>query len=217
MKSVQGSGPPRVSLGPSINKRDIDIELSAEDKKRILMVARDLEYEDEYDDSFDELPIHISSTAVDEMEGGEANGENTRRSNASKKVFYLIDGKVYHSHKAGAVKVFASSAEEASQMAAEAASIKEGEIEGLGAGGNRAKFATGFVPSKSAAPFVPRAAIESASKPKTQGGGESTGGPGRGRGRGRGSGGRATRGLTAKDFTHKHHNQKAKAAKKTGI
>lgn len=225
VRSMKVIGSPQSKLGPSINKnnKEIDIELSAEDKKRVLMVAHDLEYEDEYDDSFDDLPVQVASTALefDEMEEDDSKAQVSRL-NTSKRAFYISDGKVYHSHKAGAEKVYASTAEEASTLAAAAAKIRASEIEGLGAGGNKAKFGVGFVPNSNAAPFVPKLSSMGTASEELQRHGQSSGGShgrgsgGRGSG-GRATGGRATRGLTAKDFAHKHHNQKAKAAKKAGL
>ena len=181
-----------------------------EDKKRVLKAARNLEYEDEYDDSFDDLPVQVANVTLgtDELEDGDGRKE---RANASKRVFYVADGKVYHSHKAGAEKIFAHSAEEASTIALAQEKTKRNEIEGLGAGGNKSRFDSAFTPSTSAVPFTPRGLSTSASAKEQP---RANGGAGRG---GRGSGGRQTRGLTAKDFTHKHHNQKAKAAKKAAL
>jgi len=200
---------PGIPIGKRFNK-EVDLELSVEDKNRVLKAARDLEYEDEYDDSFDDLPVQVANVTLgtDELEDGD---DRKERANASKRVFYVADGKVYHSHKAGAEKIFAHSAEEASTIALTQEKTKRNEIEGLGAGGNKSRFDSAFVPSTSAVPFTPRGSSTSAlakEQPKA------SGGPGRG---GRGSGGRQTRGLTAKDFTHKHHNQKAKAAKKAAL
>lgn len=224
-KPMKVFGSPQSKLGPSINKsnKEVDIELSTEDKRRVLMVAHNLEYEDEYDDSFDDLPVQLASTAleVDEMEE-DVNKAQISRLNASKRLFYVLDGKVYHSHKAGAEKVFATTSEEASMLAAAEAKIRASEIDGLGAGGNKAKFGIGFVPNSNAAPFVPKASSTSTASEELLNHGNSRSGRtgrvsgGRGPG-GRATGGRATRGLTAKDFAHKHHNQKAKAAKKAGL
>ena len=200
---------PSIPVGKRLNK-EADLELSVEDKKRVLKAARNLEYEDEYDDSFDDLPVQVANVTLgtDELEDGDGRKE---RANASKRVFYVADGKVYHSHKAGAEKIFAHSAEEASTIALAQEKTKRTEIEGLGAGGNKSRFDSAFTPSTSAVPFTPRGLSTSASAKEQP---RANGGAGRG---GRGSGGRQTRGLTAKDFTHKHHNQKAKAAKKAAL
>ena len=194
--------------------RDIDLERSAEDH-RVLTAMLDLEYEDEYDDSFDDLPVQVANTAIgmDEFDIESSKPARDAQSGAMKRTFYyLLGGKVYHSPKEGAEKILATSAEEASSIALARAKIAANQIEGLGAGGNKARFASeDFVPSSKAAPFVPGSSVGKAIPEPREGSASGRGG------RGRGTGGRATRGFTAKDFVHKHHNQKAKAAKKAGL
>ena len=172
------------------------------------MAAAELEYEDEYDDSFDDLPVKVANTAlgIDEIEAGNA---NSRSAGAVKRTFYVLDEKVYHSYKEGAEKIAAGSVAEAAAMATAKARIEKSEIQGLGAGGNKARFSADFVPNANAAPFAPKPTGAAASEQGTcsvSGGHESD--------QSRKSGGKATRGLTAKGFAHKHHNQRAKAAKK---
>ena len=193
--------------------RDIDLERSAEDH-RVLTAMLDLEYEDEYDDSFDDLPVQVANTAIgmDEFDIESSKPARDAQSGAMRRTFYLLGGKVYHSPKEGAEKILATSAEEASSIALARAKIAANQIEGLGAGGNKARFASeDFVPSSKAAPFVPGSSVGKAIPEPREGSASGRGG------RGRGTGGRATRGFTAKDFVHKHHNQKAKAAKKAGL
>ncbi len=193
--------------------RDIDLERSAEDH-RVLTAMLDLEYEDEYDDSFDDLPVQVANTAIgmDEFDIESSKPARDTQSGAMKRTFYLLGGKVYHAPKEGAEKILATSAEEASSIALARAKIAANQIEGLGAGGNKARFASeDFVPSSKAAPFVPGSSMGKAIPEPREGSSSGRGG------RGRGTGGRATRGFTAKDFAHKHHNQKAKAAKKAGL
>jgi len=192
--------------------RDIDLEKSADDQ-RVLTALLNLEYEDEYDDSFDDLPVQLADTAVggDEIDIAAPKPAPGLPSNAPKRTFYLSGGKVYHSPKEGAEKIIATSAEEAHAIADLRAKMAASEIEGLGAGGNKARFSTAaFVPSARAAPFIPS---ESTGKEVS----EPRDGAVRGQdGRGRGTGGRATRGVTSRDFAHKNHNQKARAARKAG-
>ena len=208
--STQAPAPTGYFLARKVN-RDVDLEKSADDH-RVLTAILDLEYEDEYDDSFDDLPVQVANTAIDMDEFDIESSKSAQRgsqSGTTKRTFYLLGGKVYHAPKEGAEKILATSAEEASSIAVARAKAAANQIEGLGAGGNKARFASeGFVPSTKAAPFVPGGTVLKATPEPREG---SSGG------RGRGAGGRATRGLTAKDFAHKHHNQKAKAAKKAGL
>lgn len=199
-------------LGEAIGKgtKQMGFELTADEKRQVLTAAAELEYEDEYDDSFDDLPVKVANTAlgIDEIEAGNA---NVRSTGAVKRTFYILDEKVYHSYKEGAEKIAAESAAEAAAMAAAKAKREKSEIGGLGAGGNKARFSADFVPNAKAAPFAPKptgaapAAAEQGPR-NVSGAHESA--------QSRKSGGKATRGLTAKDFAHKHHNQRAKAAKK---
>lgn len=181
--------------------REVDLEHSAADK-RAMMAMLELEYEDEYDDSFDDLPVSNISLSTEDVD---ANAGSNGHLRATKSTFYVIDGKVYNAPRDNAQKILAVNAEEASRIAiADEKSLKS-EIEGLGAGGNKARFAPDF---------IHRAQDKHANNTREMGP-ESSGK--QGHGSGRVTGGRATRGLTAKDFAHKHHNQKAKAAKKHAI
>jgi len=135
---------------------------ASEAKKRIL----DLAYDDEYDDSFDELN-ELAGVAADAGETYEkknsllANGLfgagggsvwSSAGSSASfgrgkekgkekeKKTFWIENGRVYHAPRAGATAVAASSVEEASALAAAEAAASAERVHGLGAGGNRAAF-----------------------------------------------------------------------------
>mgnify|MGYP006133199175 CR=1 FL=1 len=128
-------------------------------KKTIL----NLQYEDEYDDSFDEL----NELAGVSNESGESENiamgfgkqsiwsapnthtpKNTQSAQQTKQ-FWIDNGRVYHSARAGATVVMAGSVEEASLIAARDAEVSAAQVYGLGAGGNRARF------DAVAAPFAP--------------------------------------------------------------
>ena len=164
------------------------------------MAMLELEYEDEYDDSFDDLPVSNISLSTEDLDANAGSNGNSR---ATKSTFYVLDGKGYNAPRDNTKKILAVNAEEASRIAIAHEKSLKSEIEGLGAGGNKARFAPDFIHSAQDEHANNKTRPESSSK--------------QGHGTGRVTGGRATRGLTAKDFAHKHHNQKAKAAKKHAI
>ena len=112
---------------------------ASEAKKRIL----DLAYDDEYDDSFDELN-ELAGVAADAGEtyekknsllanglfgaipggsvwssaGASASFGRVKEKGKEKKTFWIENGRVYHAPRAGATAVVASSVEEASALAA---------------------------------------------------------------------------------------------------
>jgi len=181
--------------------REVDLEHSAADK-RAMMAMLELEYEDEYDDSFDDLPVSNISLSTEDVDANTGGNGNSR---ATKSIFYVLDGKVYNAPRDNAKKILAINAEEASRIVISNEMSSKLEIEGLGAGGNKARFAPDFVHNAQGEHTnnTRKTGLESSGK--------------QGHGTGRVRGGRSTRGLTTKDFAHKHHNQKAKAAKKHAI
>ena len=130
-----------------------------------------LAYEDEYDDSFDELNElagvgdggdldesarnvgfgkgsiwSTPSSSVGGSQRGEVGGGSR---NGEKKQYWIENGRVYHTPKPGAVVVTACSVEEASAIARRDLEINAAQVYGLGVGGNRANF------DMTAAPFAP--------------------------------------------------------------
>ena len=130
---------------------------ASEAKRHIL----DLAYDDEYDDSFDELNELAGAVADagDAAErrpfGASAGGVFGGRvgggaPGVTKKTFWIENGRVYHAARPGATAVTASSVEEASALAAREAATVGAQVLGLGAGGNRAAFgAAGARPASS--------------------------------------------------------------------
>ena len=130
---------------------------ASEAKRHIL----DLAYDDEYDDSFDELNELAGAVADagDAAErrpfgvfGGGVFGGHTGGGapGVTKKTFWIENGRVYHAARPGATAVTASSVEEASALAAREAATVGAQVLGLGAGGNRAAFgAAGARPASS--------------------------------------------------------------------
>ena len=190
--------------------RTWDLRMDSADQKTTLALASALEYDDEYNDSFDELAeVKGLGSAAGEVSEGipMVPGSNPRGGATTKekiggppnKSYWISDGKVYHSRKDGATKVQAGSNEEAAAIAARMTAVEKDRVHGLGAGGNRAAFDAG------AAPFVP-------SK-----GGRGAGGGGRGGNGGRGGGGGGGAGggdRGAADHQRKKHFRKDAAAKK---
>ncbi|XP_058080855.1 uncharacterized protein LOC131229019 [Magnolia sinica] len=173
------------------SKDVLDLELldtrGAEDLARSAALMSQYEYEDEYDDSFDELGLSLVESGFEETESlldrgslfpGKSLDAGTERWQSQKKPqFYVKDGKNYSYKVSGSVA--ASSAQEAARI-----NLTQKElIHGLGRGGNLPIAAS-------------RKTTESGEQDdQTSDGGEepaegSTGGRGnpnsRGRGRGRG-------------------------------
>ena len=160
--------------------RTWDLRTTADDRAATLARCAELEYDDEYDDSFDELAevANVGSTAGEVSEGppagssgasGRSNVDSTNGDSRGDKAYWIAHGRVYHSKKEGATRIRAGGVEEAARLAAAQLAAARDEVHGLGAGGNRAAF------DARAAPFTP-------------GGGESGAGGGGGRGAGVGGG-----------------------------
>ena len=190
--------------------RTWDLRTTADDRAATLARCAELEYDDEYDDSFDELAevANVGSTAGEVSEGppagssgasGRSNVDSTNGDSRGDKAYWISHGRVYHSKKEGATRIRAGGVEEAARLAAAQSAAARDEVHGLGAGGNRAAF------DARAAPFKP-------------GGGESGAGGGGGRGGGvgggRGAGSRHNRGGGALEQQRKKHFRKDAAARK---
>ena len=205
--------------------RTWDLRMDSADQKTTLALASALEYDDEYNDSFDELAeVKGLGSAAGEVSEGipMVPGSNPRGGATTKekiggppnKSYWISDGKVYHSRKDGATKVQAGSNEEAAAIAARMTAVEKDRVHGLGAGGNRAAFDAG------AAPFVPSKGGRGAGGGGRGGNGGRGGGGGGGAGGGdRGppppsTGGRHNRGGGAADHQRKKHFRKDAAAKK---
>ena len=143
-------------------------------KEAVLRLLENLEYEDEYDDSFDDLPPPPPN-AVEKLED-DADPES------EEKPFWFFKGRVYNAPKEGAIVIKARSPQEASRIAV--AQIDFEKTLGLGEGGNKAVF--------------PRHDASVSGEHHLQGGRQQSkkGGGGRGGGGGKASGGRgvSTRG-----------------------
>ena len=99
-------------------------------KEAVLRLLENLEYEDEYDDSFDDLPPPPPN-AVEKLED-DADPES------EEKEFWFFKGRVYNAPKEGAIVIKARSPQEASRIAV--AQIDSEKTFGLGEGGNKAVF-----------------------------------------------------------------------------
>ena len=94
-------------------------------KEAVLRLLENLEYEDEYDDSFDDLPPPPPN-AVEKLED-DADPES------EEKEFWFFKGRVYNAPKEGAIVIKARSPQEASRIAV--AQIDSEKTFGLGEGG----------------------------------------------------------------------------------
>ena len=99
-------------------------------KEAVLRLLENLEYEDEYDDSFDDLPPPPPN-AVEKLED-DADPES------EEKEFWFFKGRVYNAPKEGAIVIKARSPQEASRIAV--AQIDSEKTFALGEGGNKAVF-----------------------------------------------------------------------------
>ncbi|KAJ1298311.1 hypothetical protein BS78_01G443000 [Paspalum vaginatum] len=102
-------------------------------KDAVRSVILDSQYEDEYDDSFDDLGFSVVESSYEETDGAndaEASSHGPRWSSQKKPQFYVKDGKNYSYKVAGSVAV--SSAREAAVMR----QTQKDTIYGLGRGGN---------------------------------------------------------------------------------
>ncbi|WVZ55900.1 hypothetical protein U9M48_006501 [Paspalum notatum var. saurae] len=102
-------------------------------KDAVRSVILDSQYEDEYDDSFDDLGFSVVESSYEEMDGAnddETSSHEPRWSSQKKPQFYVKDGKNYSYKVAGSVAV--SSAREAAVMR----QTQKDKIYGLGRGGN---------------------------------------------------------------------------------
>lgn len=108
------------------------------EKDRILVYAEAMEYEDEYDDSFDAL----NEVGVQDVEGELPEFVKVQPGASSKglKKFYAKDGKVYHRPVEGAEEIMAEDVSQASAIVAQQEATKSMQIHGLGPGGNKAEF-----------------------------------------------------------------------------
>uniref|UniRef100_A0A7S3U9G0 CUE domain-containing protein n=1 Tax=Picocystis salinarum TaxID=88271 RepID=A0A7S3U9G0_9CHLO len=108
------------------------------EKDRILVYAEAVEYEDEYDDSFDAL----NEVGVQDVEGEapEYVGIQPGSSRKGLKKFYTKDGKVYHRPIEGGEEILAENVSQASEFVAKQEADKAKQIHGLGPGGNKAEF-----------------------------------------------------------------------------
>ena len=131
--------------------RTWDLRTTADDRAATLARCAELEYDDEYDDSFDELAevANVGSTAGEVSEGppagssgasGRSNVDSRNGDSRGDKAYWIAHGKVYHSKKEGATRIRAGGVEEAARLAAAQLAAARDEVHGLGAGGNRAAF-----------------------------------------------------------------------------
>ena len=121
--------------------------------------------------------------------------------------YWVLNGRVYTYAKEGAELVSASSAEDASRIAAERAAAAAATIHGLGAGGNHGAPASGGAARGGVAD-----ADESSDEDGDAGASGAGGGPGRsapGGGRGQGGRGRGRGGDDARAHARKEHNKAA--------
>ena len=137
-----------------------DLRTTADDRAATLARCAELEYDDEYDDSFDELAEvanvgsaggGIRGSAGVVVRGESDNGWRTKVGQRFERRLWspggtrrndnwIAHGRVYHSKKEGATMIRAGSVEEAAARAARAMKAARREVHGLGAGGNRAAF-----------------------------------------------------------------------------
>ena len=161
-------------------------------KEAVLRLLENLEYEDEYDDSFDDLPPPPPN-AVEKLED-DADPES------EEKEFWFFKGRVYNAPKEGAIVIKARSPQEASRIAV--AQIDFEKTLGLGEGGNKAVF--------------PRHDASVSGEHHLQGGRQQSkkGGGGRGGGGGKASGGRgvSTRGAASNAPSFQERNRRKAAS-----
>ncbi|KAK1276622.1 hypothetical protein QJS04_geneDACA001601 [Acorus gramineus] len=129
----------RFSRKPTEHLPANDILNSQNDKEssKTVMLASQYEYEDEYDDSFDELGLSVVESAEETESFGDRmrsssgdNGSNSRWTSQKKPQFYVKDGKNYSYKVSGSVAV---------SNVNEAALVNQAQkevIHGLGRGGN---------------------------------------------------------------------------------
>lgn len=108
------------------------------EKDRIMVYAETVEYEDEYDDSFDAL----NEVGVQDVEGEAPEYVRIQPGSSTKglKKFYAKDGKVYHRPIEGGEEILAEDVSQASELVAQQEAVKAKQIHGLGPGGNKAEF-----------------------------------------------------------------------------
>ena len=161
-------------------------------KEAVLRLLENLEYEDEYDDSFDDLPPPPPN-AVEKLED-DADPES------EEKEFWFFKGRVYNAPKEGAIVIKARSPQEASRIAV--AQIDSEKTFGLGEGGNKAVY--------------PRHDAPVSGEHHLQGGRQQSkkGGGGRGGGGGKASGGRgvSTRGAASNAPSFQERNRRKAAS-----
>ena len=149
--------------------RTWDLRTTADDRAATLARCAELEYDDEYDDSFDELAevANVGSTAGEVSEGppagssgasGRSNVDSRNGDSRGDKAYWIAHGRVYHSKKEGATRIRAGGVEEAARLAAAQSAAARDEVHGLGAGGNRAAFDARAARSRPAAGKGGRAA-----------------------------------------------------------
>ena len=169
-------------------------------KEAVLRLLENLEYEDEYDDSFDDLPppppnaVEKLEDDADSLELGE------------EKTFWFFEGRVYNAPKVGAMVIKARSPQDASWIAQ--ARIESEKTFGLGEGGNKAVF-----PRQDSS--VPGGQHKQGERQQSKKGG------GRGGGSGKASGGRSgpTRGAgsNAPSFQERNRRKAASSRKRDVI
>ena len=165
-------------------------------KEAVLRLLENLEYEDEYDDSFDDLPPPPPN-AVEKLED-DADPES------EEKPFWFFKGRVYNAPKEGAIVIKARSPQEASRIAV--AQIDFEKTLGLGEGGNKAVF--------------PRHDASISGEHHLQGGRQQSKKRGGGRGRGGGkASGVSTRGAgsNAPSFQERNRRKAASSRKRDVI
>ena len=106
---------------------------SRSNKEAVLLRLR--LYEDEYDDSFDDLPPPPPN-ATEKLEEDADDPEESKL--GEEKMFWYFEGRVYNAPKQGAKVIKARSPMEASHIAA--TQIESEKTFGLGEGGNKAVF-----------------------------------------------------------------------------
>ena len=165
-------------------------------KEAVLRLLENLEYEDEYDDSFDDLPPPPPN-AVEKLED-DADPES------EEKEFWFFKGRVYNAPKEGAIVIKTRSPQEASRIAV--AQIDSEKTFGLGEGGNKAVF--------------PRHDASISGEHHLQGGRQQSKKRGGGRGRGGGkASGVSTRGAgsNAPSFQERNRRKAASSRKRDVI
>ncbi|CAO2833935.1 unnamed protein product [Amaranthus hypochondriacus] len=180
VRKSKGDGPDKETLG---SRDDKHMEKTA-------ALMSQYEYEDEYDDSFDDLGMTVMESGVEETEilerfpsklssssGTESEGSASSKWNSrSKPQYYVKDGKNYSYKVEGSVAV-------ADQKQASLVNLAQKElIHGLGRGGNRPLGAVKELEEQN------EAEGDEGDPSEADGGGNA--GRGRGRGRGRRGGGR---------------------------